>query len=286
MGLAITFSFWIGGELRVYGQLSDNNVTEGLGRLERAICLQQWQQAIDITSGLIASSSVSSAYRQELLSFRRQLQAWQISSMPPNTQASCDRTLPLFLTLAEPETPQPKPLDWNRALSMLGNSRPIIQLDNSFEPTDNLIPAELTANSPTALTAFATPIDTLDGFSVVGNNLNSQPQIYSFLARMGDRVSLEVEVTRTYIAGGAPQLLVFNQSGRLLTQSNPAEIQALIERLVIPETDVYFVAISPQGTTPVLDVQELIVDWQIADNSSFDYTLTLTGVTPYQALMP
>nr|MBX2863588.1 hypothetical protein [Leptolyngbyaceae cyanobacterium MAG.088] len=94
------------------------------------------------------------------------------------------------------------------------------------------------------------------------------------------------EVTRTYIAGGAPQLLVFNQSGRLLTQSNPAEIQALIEGLVIPETDVYFVAISPQGTTPVLDVQELIVDWQIADNSSFDYTLTLTGVTPYQALMP
>ncbi len=285
IGLAIAFSLWAGAGLQAYGQSSDNAVTDGLAKLDRAICLQQWQQAIDIISGLIASSNVSSNYRQELLNFRRQLQAWQISSMPPNVQSICDRTLPLVLTLAEPETPPPKPLDWNRALAMLANPRPIIQLDDNFEPTDNLIPPELLTSSPEVLAAFATPIDTLDGFSVVGNSINRRQQVYSFLARMGDRVSLEVDVTRVHMSGN-PQLLVFDQSGGLLAESEPTGLQTSIQNLVMPKTDVYFVAVNPQGSTPVLDIQGQIVDWQTSGNTSFDYTLTLTGVTPYQALMP
>ena len=272
--------------MQVHGQsLSSNGVAEGLAKLDRAICFQQWQQAIAITSGLIASPHVSSTYRQELLSFRRQLQGWQTSAVPPNTQASCDRTQSLVLTLAEPEAPQPQPLDWSRALAGLANPRPIIQLDDSFDPIDNIIPPELTASSPDALAAFATPIDTLDGFSVVGDTINRRQQVYSFLARTGDQISLDVDVTRAYVSGD-PQLLVFDQSGRLLTQSDQPGPQASIQDLVMPKTDVYFVAVSPQGTTPIFDDQGLIVGWQTAGNTSFDYTLTLTGVTPYQALLP
>lgn len=271
--------------MQVHGQVPPHQVSDGLAWLDRAVCLQRWDQAIDITSELIASPHVSTTYRQELLSFRRQLQTWRVSPMPPTSQASCDRTLPLFLNLAEPEAPEPQPLDWNRALATLRNTSPIIQLDDGFEPTDNLIPTELTATSPETLTTFATPIDTSDGFDVIGGRVNRGEQVYSFLARLGDQVSLDLEITRGYV-GDEPQIFLFDQGGRLLAQSNSVGFQASVQEVVMPKTDVYFAVVSPQTTTPILDAQGLIVGWQTTANSSFDYTLTLTGVTPYQSLLP
>ena len=282
-GFSVALALW-GGE-QAYGQSIPAPVSEGLARLDRAICLQQWEQAIGVTSELIATANISSAYRQELLHFRRQLQTWSIQSTPPATQASCDRTLPLFLTLAEPTTPEPQPLDWNRALATLRNPRPIIQLDNEFEPTDSIIPLELTVSSPDALTNFASPMDTRDGFTVVGGSLDRNQQVYSVLARFGDRVSLEANVTRGDLSTTL-QMFIFDQSGRLLAQQDSAGAQASIQDIVIPKTDVYFVAVSPQGTTPILDGQGQLIDWQTGGTSRFDYTLTLTGVTPYQALLP
>lgn len=285
MGVSIALSLWVSGGLQGYGQSLSADVAEQVTKLDQAICLQQWEQAIEITSGLIASHRISAVYRQELLGFRRRLQGWQAGLTVPRTQSSCDRTLPLVLTLPAPEPPAAQPLDWNLALAMLGNPRPIIQFDNDFEPTDDLIPSQLTANSPDALKRSVTPIDTLDGFGVVGGSINRRQQIYSFLARLGDRVSFDVDVTRIYI-NSDPQLFVFDQSGYLLAQSNTANLQTSIQNTVIPQTDVYFVAVSPQGTMPVLDAQGIIIDWQTASSASFDYTLTLTGVTPYSVLIP
>ncbi len=269
MGLTVVLFSWSGGE-QAYAQSLPINVSEDLARLDRAICLEQWEQAISITSELIAAANVSPTYRHDLLSFRRQLQTWRVNQTPVSTQASCDRALPLFLTLAEPEPSEPQPLDWNRALATLRNPRPIIQLDDGFEPADTIIPPELTVSSPDALADFATPIDTSNGFNVVGGNLNRRPQIYSFLARFGDRLSLETDVTRAYISGDL-LLYVFDQSGRLLTQSDSPGLQVSIQDFVIPKTDVYFIAVSPQVTTPILVSQGLIVDWQTFDNTSLDY---------------
>ncbi|NEZ57271.1 hypothetical protein [Adonisia turfae] len=268
-----------------YGQSSHRDLVEELAQLDRAICLQQWDQAINITSRLIASASVSSSYRQELLSFRHQLQAWRISETTPIVQVNCDRTLPMYLTLTAPEPAQPQPLDWNSALATFRNSRPIVQFDSDFDPTDTLIPPELTVNSPDALVDFAIPVDTTDGFSVVGGSINSRPQVYNLLARLGDRISLEIDVTRAYM-GGDPHLLLFDHRGRLLVQSEIDALQASIQDFMIPSTDVYFAVVSPQGTSPILDADGLIVGWQTSQNNSFDYTVTLTGVTPYQALLP
>ncbi|MBT9316425.1 hypothetical protein [Leptothoe spongobia] len=282
LGFAVIFSLF--SEVRAQAFAPD--VAASLSQLDLAICLQQWGEAIDITSGLIASPDVSSAYRQELLSFRRQLQSWQVGPVFPDAQASCDRTLPLFLALDEPEPPEPQPLDWNRALASLRNSRPIIQLNDGVESTPELIPTELTASSPELLTNRATPIDTTDGFNVLGDSINSQQQVYSFLARLGDRVSLEVDITRAYSQGDA-QLYVFDQTGRLITKSDSPTFQGgAIQDFVSPKTDVYFAVVSSQGTLPVLDERGQLVDWQTTDNSSFDYTLTLTGVTPYNVLLP
>ncbi|ESA32320.1 hypothetical protein N836_27405 [Leptolyngbya sp. Heron Island J] len=280
----MALALWRGGQ--AYGQSVPAPVSEGLARLDRAICLQQWEQAIGVTSELMATANISPAYRQELLSFRRQLQTWSIQPTPPSTQASCDRTLPLFLTLAEPAAPEPQPLDWNRALATLRNPRPIIQLDNEFEPTDTIIPLELMVSSPDALTNFASPMDTRDGFTVVGGSLDRNQQVYSVLARFGDRVSLEANVTRGDLSSTL-QVFMFDQSGRLLTQQGNAASQVYMQDIVISKTDVYFVAVSPQGTTPILDSQGQLIDWQTTGgNNRFDYTLTLTGVTPYQALLP
>ena len=285
--LSVAVSLWNGWGLQAYGQPVHDDVSKGLAQLDRAICLQQWEQAIDITSGLIASSRVSSDYRQTLLSFRQQLQTWRMSPTPPSSQASCDRILPLFLTLAEPEAPQPQPLDWNSALATFRSARPIIQLDDGFEPTDNIIPPELTESSPELLASVATPIDTTDGFGVVGGTLNRSQQVFSFLARLGDPVSLEADVTRSH-GPGTPQLWLFDQHGRLLAQSdnNSDSFQASIQAVAAPQTTVYFVAVVSQGSMPALDAQGQIIDWQTADSTSFDYTLTLTGVTPYQVLTP
>lgn len=279
VGFSVLLSLCNGGALRAQGL--SHQVT--LNQLDRAVCLQQWGQAIDITSRLIASPDISTTYRQELLRFRRQLQSWQVTPVPPTTQASCDRILPLFLPLAEPEAPEPQPLDWYGAIAALRSSR-LIELDDDFDPAVNLIPPALTASSPEALTDFASPIDTTDGFNVVGGRVNRGPQIYSFVARLGDQLSLDVDVTRTYI-GGETQIFLFDQRGHLLMQSNDIGFQVSMQNVVIPKTDVYFAVVSPQGITPIVDSQGLIVGWQTQDASDFDYTLTLTGVTPYQALV-
>lgn len=283
LGCSVAFSLLSSLGLQAYGQ--STNVSDGLAQLDRAICLRQWGQAIDITSGLMALPNISRGYRQELLSFRRQLQSWRAGETFPNVEGSCDRTSPLFLTLAEPDVPDPQPLDWDRALATFRDPRPIIQLDDDFEPTDNLIPSELTVNSPDVLLDESTPIDTADGFSVVGGRITRKPEVYSLLARFGDRISLEVDITRTYL-GGDSQIFLFDPAGRLLAQSEPGDFQTSIRDFFIPKTDAYFVVVSAQGTTLILDGDDLILDWQSADNASFDYTLTLTGVTPYQALLP
>ncbi|MGD1948121.1 MAG: hypothetical protein ACFB14_00540 [Leptolyngbyaceae cyanobacterium] len=280
--LSVVVSLWNGGDLQA---AVHDDVATGLSQLDYAVCHQQWEQAIAVTSGLIASPHISSDYRQTLLGFRQQLQTWRVSAMPPSSQASCDRTLPLLLTLAEPDAPQPQPLDWNSALASFRSVRPIIQLDDGFEPTDNIIPPHLTDSSPAILTSFATPIDTTDGFSVVGGTLERNQQVFSFLARLGDPVSLEAEVTRSN-GSDAPQLLLFDQRGQLLAQSDNDSLQALIPATAVPQTDVYFVALVPRGSIPVLDTQGQIIDWQLSDSARFDYTLTLTGVTPYQVLVP
>ncbi|MEO0352632.1 MAG: hypothetical protein AAF282_21530 [Cyanobacteria bacterium P01_A01_bin.15] len=293
LGSCVAFSLWNGWGLQSKSQPLLADVAPTLVQLDRAICLQQWQQAIDITGGLIASPAVSTAYRQELLDFRRQLQTWRMNPAQPRSQASCDRALSLFIPPAEPDVPQPRPLNWSRALANLRSPRPIIELDEDFEPA--LIPPELTASSPDILLTLATPIDTTDGFNVVGERFDQSHQVYSFLARLGDSVSLDVEVTRAYADGGFPQLFLFDQTGRLLTPQAPQDpqesqdedgFQTSIQDFVIPKTDVYFAVVSTQDMSPTLNGEGLIVDWEPASGRSFDYTLTLTGVTPYQALIP
>ncbi|MEM9978829.1 MAG: hypothetical protein AAF808_14480 [Cyanobacteria bacterium P01_D01_bin.2] len=292
LGSCVAFSLWNGWGLQSKSQPLLADVAPTLVQLDRAICLQQWQQAIDITGGLIASPAISTAYRQELLNFRRQLQTWRLGPSSPRSQASCDRALALFIPPAEPEVPEPRPLNWNRALANLGSPRPIIEFDDNFEPTSTLIPPELTANSPDILLNLATPIDTTDGFNVVGEQFNRSHQVYSFLARLGDSVSLELEVTRAYADGGPPQLFLFDQTGRLLAPQAPQDsqdeegFQTSMQDFVIPRTDVYFAVVSAQDISPTFNEEGLVVDWEPASSHSFDYTLTLTGVTPYQALMP
>ena len=91
LGSCVAFSLWNGWGLQGRSQPLLADVASTLVHLERAICLQQWQQAIDITGELIASPAVSTAYRQELLSFRRQLQTWRTSPAPPQFQAGSGR---------------------------------------------------------------------------------------------------------------------------------------------------------------------------------------------------
>lgn len=285
----MVFSLGLSGKSQVYGQVSQassyRQVVDELARLDRALCLQAWEQAIDITSGLMASTHISSTYRQELLLFRRQLQQLPTHAVTSSVQPSCDRTSSLFLELPALEASDPPALNWERALANLNYSRPIISLSTTYDPLANLIPAELTADSPEALTELMTPMDTTDSFSVVGDRISWSPQVYSFLARQGDILSLEADVTRASGQGGV-QMLLFDHIGNLLKESELSVIQSSLPNYRIPTTNVYFVAVVSAGTVPVFDLQGQIAEWQPASSRSFDYTLTLMGVTPYQALLP
>jgi hypothetical protein len=263
--------------------------------LDRAVCFNQWDQAIEITGVLIGSSMISSDYRSELMGFRRQLEAFSSlqAVVPDNT--SCDRiypqtiaVMPLSATVEDTETG----LNWAEAiLTLTQPNRRVIQLDTA--PDDQInppIPPALLENSPLPL-ADATPLNTVDGFSVVAGQVGQRHQAYSFLAGLGDRVTLDLDVTRilpgTLYDNDDSQLFVFDRAGNLMAHNDDDgdSQQSRIADLVIPRTDVYFVVVTSHNNDPLLDPTQLLTGWSEDGGSSFAYTLTLTGVTPAAALL-
>ncbi|MEO1402019.1 MAG: hypothetical protein AAFV72_12325 [Cyanobacteria bacterium J06635_1] len=264
-----------------------------LDALNEAVCFNQWDQAMAITSVLIGSPAISIEYRHTLVEFRRELQ--QLSEMraviPDNT--SCDRIYPR--TLAVPvqadDTGEPTPIDWGAAIASITTQRgPITQFDDRPEAEVNpSIPPELLTDLPAAL-ASATPIDTTDGFNVVAGQVGTGHETFSFLAGLGNRITLDLDVTR--VLPGAlytsddSQLFIFDRTGRQIAHNDDADgRQSLIADFVIPKTDVYFVVVTTHDNDPIFGDDQTLVGWDEDGEASFAYTLTLTGVTPSSALL-
>ncbi|MEO0490346.1 MAG: PEP-CTERM sorting domain-containing protein, partial [Cyanobacteria bacterium J06659_2] len=75
-------------------------------------------------------------------------------------------------------------------------------------------------DEPIPLLSPATPVDLSNGSNVVAGAVSTGYEVFSFLAGLGDRVSLEVDVTE--VLPGAlytdddSQLFLFDRNGRLL----------------------------------------------------------------------
>ncbi|MEM8809445.1 MAG: hypothetical protein AAGF01_25770 [Cyanobacteria bacterium P01_G01_bin.38] len=276
------------------GQASPvNEVYQQLEALNTAICFNQWEQAVAITSTLIGSPAISTDYRHRLVEFRRDLQGLsEMRAMMPDN-ASCDRIYPRTLAVPVPAdaTEEPAPIDWGAAIASITSQRgPIVQLDDRTEAEVNpAIPPELLADLPFAL-ASATAIDTTDGFNVVAGQVSTGHETFGFLAGLGDRITLDLDVTRvlsgTFETSDDSQLFIFDRSGRLLAHNDDADgRQSLIADFVIPKTDIYFAVVTSHNNDPLLGDDQTLVGWEEDGEASFAYTLTLTGATPSAALL-
>ncbi len=264
-----------------------------LVRLDEAVCFNQWDDAIELTGAILARPDVSAAYRLSLLSFREELIELQAFDAVIPNNSSCDRTR--ALTLSAPATVQSHAstgLDWQEGIAAITQrNRQVIQLDPTpNELVDPPIPLALLNASPDAFSA-AVPLDTRDGFSVVAGAINpSQQQTYAFVARVGDRVTLDLDVTRIAVDAGITgedsHLFLFDSTGQLITENDDADgRQSRIDQLLVLETQVYYVVVASHNNLPILDPNNQLIAWTGTGSTRFDYTLTLTGATPSGAIL-
>lgn len=264
-------------------------------RLDEAICFNEWTEAVQLTSALIARPEISNEYRQRLLGFRDELANLQSLQAVIPDNSSCDRTYALTLSAAAPvaaQTDAPTGLDWSQGIAAITQpNRRIVELD----PTPNElvnppIPLALLAEAPEAL-ADAIPLDTRDGFSVVAGSVTpNQQQAYAFIARVGDRVTLDIDITRIArdagLTGEDSHLFLFDQTGRLIGENDDANgRQSLINRVVVLGTQVHYGVVTSHNNLPILDADGRLTGWTGTGSTQFDYTLTLTGATPSGAIL-
>lgn len=97
-------------------------VTTLRSQLQDAVCLNQWNQAIELTGRLMGSVEITAEYRSQLLAFRRQLEGYRSSdTVIDNThRADCKAALSAATEPAPtPNTTQNQPIDWDRAVSSI-----------------------------------------------------------------------------------------------------------------------------------------------------------------------
>ncbi|NJM99475.1 MAG: hypothetical protein HC800_22115 [Phormidesmis sp. RL_2_1] len=288
--------------------------------LDRAICANSWGEAIGIAGRLMASDATTSAQRAALVALRQQLERYRAENMwVPDAQA-CDRTNPYLLDIADVPTVQAtEPLGWEGALAEAAHTR------NDAEIVTAAVPFSLpvTIGDRIGLTP-ATPVDLRNGLNVVSGHVGPGHNVYSFVAKRGDRLDANLQVTR--VMRGAlytsddSQLFIFDREGRLITSADdsPPHVndiaadditgeqtaneqaneqvneqvserpgtrqQSRISGMVVPKTDLYFAVVTSYNNDPIFDRQGHLTGWQDNGGGRFDYTLTFSGITPTDSL--
>ena len=280
------------------------NAEQLQAELQLAICLNEWEYALDVISPLIASSDISAAHREDLVRFRYQLQDLSESDAVVGNIPNCEAAIASILP--EPPTLPSRSLDWPTAVEavtgehgVFGSSPP-----SNFPPFDQqssdpqLSDPQLAVNStaPDGLLEEtlpyltpAVPIDTSNGSAVIAGTVGSSYQVYSFVGRLGDRVTLDVDVTHT-LPGSLyrdddSQLFLFDSQGVLMAENDDLDgLQSRISNFSLPRTSTYYVVVTTYNNDPILDSEQVVSGWSDDGGSTIEFTLTLTGVTPLTAL--
>ena len=276
------------------------NVDQLQEELQLAICLNEWEYALDVISPLIASSGISAAYREDLVRFRYQLQDLSESAAIvgniPNCEGAIARHLP------EPPTLSGNSLDWPTAVESVTGEQGVFGYSPaadlaSFDqqPLDPQLAAAATgpdsflAETLPYLTP-AIPIDTSNGAAVIAGTVGSSYQVYSFVGRLGDRISLDIDVTHTQPGSlyrdDDSQLFLFDSQGALIAENDDLDgLQSRISNFSLPRTSTYYAVVTTYNNDPILDSEAVVSGWSDDGGSTIEFTLTLTGVTPLTALV-
>ncbi len=250
--------------------------------LDQAICANDWSDAIDITGMLMADEATPSFQRTSLLTLRRQLENYRAeNTIIPEAQA-CDRTNPYLLPVVTASTVQTgESLRWELAVAEATDNRystRIITESQAFA-----LPVAI--GEPLGLTPAA-PVDLRDGFNVVSGHVGAGHEVYGFVARMGDRLDANLSVTQvmtgSLYTSDDSQLFIFDSQGRLLAAVDDTEPtqQSRISGMVVPKTDLYFAVVTSYNNDPVFGSDGRLTGWLDNGGGRFDYTLTLSGITP------
>lgn len=255
--------------------------------LDQAICANDWGEAIGIVGRLVADENTGAMERNNLLTLRRQLEQFRTENVLVADAQACDRTDPYFL--ASPLTPSVQtgqPMSWERAVAEATNN----QYSTEVITEEMALTLPIETGSPAGLTPAA-PVDLSQGLSVVSGHVGPGHEVYGFVAGMGDRIEANLEVTRV-MAGSLytsddSQLFIFDRQGNLIAAADDTSSgqQSRIEGVIVPRTDVYFAVVTSYNNDPILDRDGRLTGWQDNGGGRFDYTLSLSGVTPTSELV-
>lgn len=254
--------------------------------LDRAICANNWRDAVGIVGTLIAQDETTGAQRTALLAMRRQLEGYRSENTIVADEQACDRTDPYLLQAAQPGTVQTgKPLGWEAAVAEATDH----QYSTEVITEAARLTLPVTLGEPAGLTPAA-PIDLSNGLNVVSGHVGTGHEVYAFVAGLGDRLEANLEVTRV-MAGSLytsddSQLFIFDRDGNLVASADDSsdQRQSRLNNVVIPKTDLYFAVVTSYNNDPIMNQAGRLSGWQDNGGGRFDYTLSLSGVTPTSAL--
>lgn len=250
--------------------------------LDQAICANDWHEAVNIVGVLVADDQTTDSNRNALLDLRRQLERFRAENIIVTDEQACDRANPYLLEATLPPTVQTgEPLGWNRAVAATTNNRYSAQVVTETEAF--ALPVAI--GNPAGLTP-AEPIDLSRGLNVIAGHVGPGHQVYGFVAGLGDRLTLNLEVTQvmtgSLYTSDDSQLFIFDRSGALIAAADDTDggQQSRISDLVVPKTDLYFAVVTSYNNDPIFDSAGRLTGWQDNGGGRFDYTLSVLGATP------
>ena len=83
------------------------------------------------------------------------------------------------------------------------------------------------------------------------------------------------------------QLFIFDRYGNLIAAADDTDgtAQSHLTNVTIPKTDLYFAVVTTYNNDPIMNRDGRLTGWQDNGGGRFDYTLTISGVTPTSALV-
>ncbi|MEM6451292.1 MAG: hypothetical protein AAF703_13355 [Cyanobacteria bacterium P01_D01_bin.105] len=259
--------------------------------LDQAICANNWPQAISLVTRLMAQNTTTSTERNTLLSLRRQLERYQRENVLVTDELACDRSDAYYLRSPSPHlgqapAPNNEPLGWENAVIEATENR--FNTEIITESVDLTLP--VTTNEIQGLTS-ATPVDLTQGLNVVSGHVGQGHNVYGFVAGLGDRLEANLNVTRvmtgSLYTSDDSQLFIFDRQGNLIAAADDTDDspQSRLTDIPIPKTDLYFAVVTTYNNDPVLDRNGRLTGWQDNGGGRFDYTLTISGITPTNELV-
>ena len=92
--------------------------------VQSSVCRYDWNSALTDLGCIIGSSDISTDYREALMLYRRQIQAWRDTRTTPDTSElpECQKYLVEVNDAPEPPQAEPIRLNWDRAVSSMNDT--------------------------------------------------------------------------------------------------------------------------------------------------------------------